>query len=124
MARTCSKLGIRLIFTRPYSPEATGKVERFNRVVDLFLSEATLEKQKTLNRLNELFQVWLSECNQNKHHSALENKMSPKYAYYNHDGADSLTGTRGPRTANVSDYTNLTGFRPTELTSPVRSAIH
>ena len=44
MNRACSKLGIRLIFAKPYSPEATGKVDRFNRVVDSFLSEAALEK--------------------------------------------------------------------------------
>lgn len=81
MTRTCSKLGIRLLFARPYSPEATGKVERFNRVVDAFLSEAALEKPKTLERLNELFAVWLSECYQNKPHSALENKRSPETAY-------------------------------------------
>ncbi|MCU6713228.1 DDE-type integrase/transposase/recombinase [Paenibacillus sp. J5C_2022] len=81
MTRACSKLGIRLLFAKPYSPEATGKVERFNRVVDAFLSEAALEKPKTLERLNELFQVWLSECYQNKSHSALENKRSPETAY-------------------------------------------
>lgn len=81
MTRACSKLGIRLLFAKPYSPEATGKVERFNRVVDGFLSEAALEKPKTLERLNELFQVWLSECYQNKSHSALENKCSPETAY-------------------------------------------
>lgn len=81
MTRTCSKLGIRLLFAKPYSPEATGKVERFNRVVDSFLSEAALEKPKTLDRLNELFQVWLDECYQNKSHSALPNKMSPETAY-------------------------------------------
>lgn len=81
MTRTCSKLGIRLLFAKPYSPEATGKVERFNRVVDAFLSEAALEKPKTLERLNELFQVWLTECYQNKPHSALENKMSPETVF-------------------------------------------
>ncbi|CAM3355857.1 DDE-type integrase/transposase/recombinase [Marinicrinis lubricantis] len=81
MTRTCSKLGIRLLFAKPYSPEATGKVERFNRVVDSFLSEAALEKPKTLDRLNELFGVWLSECYQNKPHSALENKRSPETAF-------------------------------------------
>jgi hypothetical protein len=81
MTRTCSKLGIRLLFAKPYSPEATGKVERFNRIVDAFLSEAVLEKPKTLDKLNELFRVWLSECYQNKTHSALENKMSPQTAY-------------------------------------------
>lgn len=81
MTRTCSKLGIRLLFAKPYSPEATGKVERFNRVVDSFLSEAALEKPKTLDRLNELFEVWLSECYQSKPHSALENKRSPEAAF-------------------------------------------
>ncbi|MBU5445672.1 DDE-type integrase/transposase/recombinase [Paenibacillus sp. MSJ-34] len=81
MTRTCSKLGIRLLFAKPYSPESTGKVERFNRVVDAFLSEAALEKPKTLDRLNELFQAWLSECYQNRSHSALENKRSPETAF-------------------------------------------
>ncbi len=81
MTRACSKLGIRLLFAKPYSPEATGKVERFNRVVDSFLSEAALEKPKTLERLNELFEVWLSECYQNKSHSALAEKCSPETAY-------------------------------------------
>lgn len=81
MTRTCSKLGIRLLFAKPYSPESTGKVERFNRVVDGFLSEAALEKPKTLVRLNELFQVWLSECYQNKSHSALPDRMSPETTY-------------------------------------------
>ncbi|MCY9667943.1 DDE-type integrase/transposase/recombinase [Paenibacillus alginolyticus] len=81
MTRACSKLGIRLVFAKPYSPEATGKVERFNRVVDSFLSEATLEKPKTLQRLNELFQVWLSECYQHKPHSALPNKQSPETTF-------------------------------------------
>jgi Transposase and inactivated derivatives len=81
MTRACSKLGIRLLFAKPYSPESTGKIERFNRVVDAFLSEVVLEKPRTLERLNELFQVWLSECYQNKPHSALENKRSPETVY-------------------------------------------
>lgn len=81
MTRTCSKLGIQLLYAKPYSPEATGKVERFNQMVDSFLNEAALEKPKTLDRLNELFQIWLSECYQNKPHSALENLMSPETAF-------------------------------------------
>lgn len=81
MGRTCSKLGIRLLFAKPYSPESTGKVERFNRVVDSFLAEVALEKPQTLDRLNELFHVWLNECYQNKSHSALQDKASPESAY-------------------------------------------
>jgi len=81
MIRACAKMGIRLIYAKPYSPEATGKVERFNRVVDSFLSEAALEKPQTLDGLNELFQVWLTECYQNKAHSGLERNISPETAY-------------------------------------------
>jgi transposase InsO family protein len=80
MIRACAKMGIRLIYAKPYSPEATGKPERFNRVVDSFLAEAALEKPQTLDRLNELFQVWLTECYQTKAHSGL-NGISPETAY-------------------------------------------
>lgn len=81
MQRTCSKLGIRLLFSKPYSPEATGKIERFNRVLDGFLNEVQLEKPKTLDGLNERLQVWLSECYQHKPHSALARDMSPEAAF-------------------------------------------
>lgn len=81
MNRACAKMGIRLLYAKPYSPESTGKVERFNRVVDSFLSEAALEKPKTLDALNTLFWVWLEECYQYKPHSALANNMSPETAY-------------------------------------------
>ena len=81
MNRACAKMGIRLLYAKPYSPESTGKVERFNRVVDSFLSEAALEKPKSLDALNTLFWVWLDECYQHKSHSALTNNMSPETAY-------------------------------------------
>lgn len=81
MARTCSKLGTRLIYAKPYAAESKGKVERFNRVVDSFLGEVALEKPTTLDRLNDLFQVWLSECYQNKPHSGLGENMSPETAF-------------------------------------------
>lgn len=80
MSRACAKMGIRLLFAKPYSPEATGKVERFNRVVDSFLSEVTLEKPQSLDKLNGLFWVWLEECYQNKAHSSLDGK-SPEHVY-------------------------------------------
>lgn len=81
MTRACSKMGIRLLYAKPYSPESTGKPERINRVVDSFLSEAALEKPQTLDKLNELFWVWLEECYQNKLHSSLEGKASPEAAF-------------------------------------------
>jgi transposase InsO family protein len=83
MTRACAKMGIRLLYARPYSPEATGKVERFNRVVDSFLNEASLEKPQTIDQLNRLFWVWLEECYQHKPHSSLANNTSPEAAYRN-----------------------------------------
>lgn len=81
MNRTCSKLGTRLIYAKPYSAESKGKVERFNRVVDSFFAELAIERPNSLERLNELFQVWLSECYQNKPHSGLGEKVSPEAAF-------------------------------------------
>lgn len=81
MGRTCSKLGIRLLFAKPYSPESKGKVERLNGSIQSFMNEVALEKPKTLDRLNTWFQAWLSECHQNKPHSALGEKTSPETAY-------------------------------------------
>ncbi|WP_201319388.1 DDE-type integrase/transposase/recombinase [Paenibacillus sp. EPM92] len=80
MNRTCSKLGVRLLFAKPFSPESKGKVERLNGVVQGFLSEVQLEKPQTLDHLNTWFQVWLSECHQNKPHSALDGK-NPETAF-------------------------------------------
>jgi putative transposase len=81
MARTCAKLGIRLRFAKPYAAESKGKIERFNRVVDSFLNELSIEKPQTLDRLNALFQVWLAECYQRKPHSALGENQSPETAF-------------------------------------------
>jgi len=81
MRRTCAKLGIRLLFAKPYSPESKGKVERLNGVIASFLNEAALEKSKTLDQLNNWFQIWLRECHQTKLHAALGEATSPEMAY-------------------------------------------
>lgn len=81
MSRICAKLGIRLRYAKPYAAESKGKIERFNRVVDSFLKEAMLEKPQTLDRLNTLFHVWLTECYQTKPHSALSEQKSPEIAF-------------------------------------------
>ena len=81
MNRACAKMGIRLLFAKPYSPESTGKVEAFNKTAGSFLAEAALEKPQTLDKLNQLFWVWLEECYQTKPHSGLDGKTSPESAY-------------------------------------------
>lgn len=58
-----------------------GKIERLNRVVDDFLGEIALEKPQSLDHLNHLFQVWLSECYLNKPHSGLGASITPEMAY-------------------------------------------
>lgn len=81
MKRTCSKLGTRLLYAKPYSPESTGKIERFNRLIDAFLAEADLEKPQTLDELNRLFVVWMEECYQNQPHSGLDGLKTPNEAF-------------------------------------------
>lgn len=76
----CAKLRIRHINTKAYSPEAKGKIERWNRTVEEFLQEARLEKPQTLEQLNDLFRVWLSEGYNHRVHSALSGK-SPAQAF-------------------------------------------
>lgn len=83
MKRTCAKLGTRLLYARPYSPESTGKVERFNRTFDAFLEESRLETCGTLEELNTLLAAWVSECYLHKGHSALKDGISPFTAFRN-----------------------------------------
>jgi len=82
MERACAILGIKLLYAKPYSPESTGKIERFNRTVEGFLDEVALKHCKTLDEFNKYFKVWLSECYNNREHAGLEGK-TPEYAYKN-----------------------------------------
>lgn len=81
MTRACSKMGIRLLFAAPMSPESTGKIERLNRTIDSFLQEQKLEKKSTLESINRNLWIWLEECYQTRPHSGLRNQQSPRLAY-------------------------------------------
>jgi transposase InsO family protein len=70
----CAQLNIRHLKTRPYNAEAKGKVERFNRTVESFLAELSLQKAQTLKELNSFFSAWLSEGYNHRPHSALDGK--------------------------------------------------
>ncbi|EAX48895.1 Integrase, catalytic region [Thermosinus carboxydivorans Nor1] len=67
-----AKLGIRHITAAPYSPEAKGKIERFNRTVEEFLAEVSLSQPKTLEELNKAFAAWVEEGYNHRPHSALD----------------------------------------------------
>jgi transposase InsO family protein len=80
MERACAILEIKLLFAKPYSPESTGKIERFNRTVESFMDEAALKYCKTLEEYNKFFNVWLSECYHTREHGSL-NGTTPEFAY-------------------------------------------
>jgi putative transposase len=62
LARTCAVLGIRLIHSKPYSPQGRGKQERLNRVIrERFLLEAEVAGIDSLEQLNDRFLAWSEE---------------------------------------------------------------
>jgi putative transposase len=59
LTRSCAVLGIRLVHSRPYSPEGRGKQERLNRYIrEAFLVEAAHHGIESLGQLNDLFAAW------------------------------------------------------------------
>jgi hypothetical protein len=62
LARTCAVLGIRLIHSKPYSPQGRGKQERINRYIrEAFLAEACHHGIESLDALNDLFAAWAEQ---------------------------------------------------------------
>jgi hypothetical protein len=81
MRDCCGRLGVKLLFAKPYAAASKGKIEKYNRLVDNFLAEVRLDKVQTLAEYNKKFADWLSECYQNKAHSALPDGKSPQIAF-------------------------------------------
>jgi putative transposase len=70
LARTCGVLGVRLVHSKPYSPEGRGKQERLNRYIrEAFLSEATHQGISSLEELNDLFFAWAEQVANRRVHS-------------------------------------------------------
>ncbi len=70
LARTCGVLGIRLVHSRPYSPEGRGKQERLNRYIrEAFLAEATHHGIESLDGLNDLFAAWAEHVANRRTHA-------------------------------------------------------
>ena len=85
LARTCAKLGIRLVHSAPYRPQGRGKIERFfNTVTSQFLGEITVtdtpmlpgtdpgagSQISTLEELNTLFTAWVNMVYHHQQHSS------------------------------------------------------
>ena len=58
----CARLGIHLIFCRPYAPEGKGKLERWHRTLrDQFLGELDERHITSLEDLNARLWAWLEQ---------------------------------------------------------------
>lgn len=72
LIQSLSMLGIRVLKAKPYSPQSKGGVEVFNRFVNAFLAEASAQKIRTLEGLNQFWDIWLEEYYHNKPHEGIE----------------------------------------------------
>ncbi len=76
LARTCGVLGIRLVHSKPYSPEGRGKQERLNRYIrEAFLAEAMHAGVESLDQLNDLFAAWAEHVANRRAHA--ETRQAP-----------------------------------------------
>src|SRR5258706_53678 len=70
LARTCGVLGIRLVHSKPYSPEGRGKQERLNRYIrEAFLAEAMHAGVESPGQLNDLFAAWAEHVANRRAHA-------------------------------------------------------
>jgi putative transposase len=76
LARTTAVLSIRLVHSKPYSPEGRGKQERLNRYIrEAFLAEATHRGIESTDELNDVFSAWAEEVANRRVHA--ETKETP-----------------------------------------------
>jgi len=69
----CARLGIHLIYCRPYAPEGKGKLERWHRTVrDQFLSELDDTRIQDLSDLNARLWAWVEAIYHRHTHSSLQ----------------------------------------------------
>jgi transposase InsO family protein len=69
----CARLGIHLIFCRPYAPEGKGKLERWHRTFrDQFLSEIDERLITSLDDLNARLWAWIEQVYHQTVHSSLD----------------------------------------------------
>jgi transposase InsO family protein len=68
----CARLGIHLIFCRPFSPTSKGKLERYHRTLrDQFLSELDERRITDLDELNARLWAWLEQVYHHTAHAGL-----------------------------------------------------
>jgi transposase InsO family protein len=71
----CARLGIHLVYCRPYAPEGKGKLERWHRTFrDQFLSELDISRLRDLSDLNARLWAWLEQVYHRTPHSGLDGR--------------------------------------------------
>ena len=69
----CARLGIHLVYCRPYAPEGKGKLERWHHTFrNQFLSELDTSRLRDLSDLNARLWAWLETVYHCTPHSGLE----------------------------------------------------
>jgi transposase InsO family protein len=69
----CARLGIHLVYCRPYHPEGKGKLERWHRTFrNQFLSELDATRIRDLSDLNARLWAWLETVYHRTAHSGLD----------------------------------------------------
>ena len=77
----CGRLGVHLIYCKPYAPAGKGKIERWHRTVrDQFLSELDVARVADLRDLNARLWAWLEEQYHKTPHAGL-NGITPLARY-------------------------------------------
>ena len=71
LARTCAVLGIRLVHSKPYSPQGRGKQERANRYIrEAFLAEAMPPRHRVARRSSTTwFAAWAEQVANRRVHA-------------------------------------------------------
>jgi len=74
----CARLGIRLIYSRPYEPQSKGKLERYHRTFrEQFLTELAMTSIHDLDCLNARLWAWVEEYYHQNPHGGLSSEMTP-----------------------------------------------
>ena len=77
----CARLGVVLLYCRPYTPESKGKIERWHRTFRAqFLSELDLRRIRDLDDLNARLWAWLEQVYHQRPHGGLEG-LTPLLRY-------------------------------------------
>ena len=90
----CARLGIHLVFCRPYSPEGKGKLERYHRTLRAaFLGELDERRIAGLDDLNARLWAWLEQVYHRTEHAGLRG-MTPLARYQRDLGRIRSLGAR------------------------------